>query len=147
MVNLLLKVSVIPNGLEKCMAFTINRNLFFIDSMQFINSSPDELVKNFLEMNFKYLSKKFSGEQLKGVYPYEYMNSFEKFSENKLPDRCEFYISSKGECISEKHYLHAINVCNTLKRKTMGEYHDLYLKTDVLLLADIFEKFIDMCLK
>ena len=75
------------------------------------------------------------------------MYPFEKFSENKLPDRCEFYISSKGDCISKKHYLHAINVCNTWKRKTMGEYYDLYLKTDVLLLADIFEKFIDMCLK
>ena len=57
------KISVTPNGLEKCMAFTINKNLLFIDSMQFINSSTDELVKNFLEMNVKYLSKKFSGEQ------------------------------------------------------------------------------------
>ena len=64
------KISVIPSGLEKCMAFTINKNLLFIGSMQFINSSPDELVKNFLERNFKSLSKKFSGEQLKGVYPY-----------------------------------------------------------------------------
>ena len=75
------KVSVIPNGLEKCMAFTINKNLVFIDSMQFMNSSLDSLVKNLSDNNFKYLSEKFSGELLelvkeKGVYPYEYVDSF-----------------------------------------------------------------------
>ena len=79
------KVSVIPNGLEKYMAFTINRNLVFIDSMQFINSSLDSLVKNLSDNDFKYLSEEFSAEFLKlvkqkGVYPYEYMDSFETFS-------------------------------------------------------------------
>ena len=75
------------------------------------------------------------------------MDSFKKFSEDKLADRCEFYSSLKDECISEKDYLHAINVWNTLKRKTMCNYHDLYLKTDVLLLADIFEKFLNTYLE
>ena len=75
------------------------------------------------------------------------MNSFKKFSDEKLLDRCEFYSSFKDEYVSEKDYLYAINVWNTLKRKAMGDYHDLSLKTDVLLVADIFEKFIDMCLK
>ena len=75
------KVSVIPNGLETYMAFTINRNLIFIDSMQFMNSSLDSLVKNLSENDFKCLSKEFSGEFLelvkqKRVYPYEYMDSF-----------------------------------------------------------------------
>ena len=116
------------------MAFTINKNLVFIDSMQFIN--------------FKYLSEEFSGEQLKlvkqkGVYPYEYMNNFERFLENKLPDKCKFFSSLKDECISEKDYLHASNVWNVFKMNTMGDYHDVYLKTDVLLLADNFEKFIN----
>ena len=64
-----------------------------------------------------------------------------KFSENKLPDKCDFDSPLKGECISDKDYLHAIDVWNTLKRKTMDDYHDLYLKTDV------FEKFINTCLK
>ena len=82
------KVSVIPNGLEKCMAFTIKRNLVFIDSMQFMNSSLDSLVKSFSDNDFKYLSEEFSSEFLElakqdGVYPYEYINSFTKFSENK----------------------------------------------------------------
>ena len=111
------KVSVIPNGLEKYMAFTINRNLVFIDSMQFINSSLDSLVKNLKDEDFKYLSEKISGKYLelvkeKGVYPYEYMNSFKKFSEEKLPDRCEFLSSLKVEYISEKDYERAKNVWN-----------------------------------
>ena len=56
------KISVISNGLEKYMAFTINKNLVFIDSMQFMNSSLDELVKNLSDKVFKYLSQEFSGE-------------------------------------------------------------------------------------
>ena len=59
------KISVIPNWLEKYMTFTVNRNLVFIDSMQFMNSSLDSLVKNLLDNDFKYLSEEFSGELLK----------------------------------------------------------------------------------
>ena len=59
----------------------------------------------------------------------------------------DVFSSLKNACISEKDYLHAINVSNTLKRKAMGDYHNLCLKTDVLLLADVFKKLIDMCLK
>ena len=105
-----LKVNVIPNGLEKYMAFRINKNLVFIDSMQFMNSSLDSLVKNFSGNDFKYLSEKFSGDLLelvkeKGVYSYEYMDSFKKFSEDKLPDKYKCFSSLKNECISEKDYL------------------------------------------
>ena len=60
------------------------------------------------------------------------MNSFEKFSEDKLPDRCKFFTSLKDECISENDYLHAIDVWNVFKMNEMDDYHDLYLKTDVL---------------
>ena len=74
------------------MAFTINRNLVFIDSMQFMNSSLDSLVKNLSDNDFKYLSEELSSKFLglvkqKGVYPYEYLNCFEKFIEDKLPDK------------------------------------------------------------
>ena len=94
------KVSVIPNGSEKYKAFTISKDLVFIDSMQFMNSSLDPLVKNLSDNDFKYLSEEFSGECLKlvkqkGVYPYEYMDSFKTFSENKLPDECKFFSSLK----------------------------------------------------
>ena len=83
------------------MAFTINKNLVFIDSMQFMNSSLDALIKNLSDNDFTYLSEEFSDDLLKlvkqkGVYPYEYMNRFKKFSEDKLPDRCK--ISSPGLC-------------------------------------------------
>ena len=131
------KIIVIPNGLEKCMAFTINRKIVFIDSMQFMKSSPDSLVKNLGDRDFKYLSEEYSGELLglvkeKRVYPYEYMDSFKRFNEDKLPDKCEFFSLLKDKFISEKKYQKAINVWNALKIKTMGEYHDFYLKTDVL---------------
>ena len=142
------KISIIPNGSEKYMAFTINRNFVFIDSMQFMNSSLDSLVKNLPDNDFKYLSEEFSGEFLrlvkqKGVYPNEHMESFKKFFEDKLPDRCKFFNSLKDVCISEKGYLKADNIWNVFKMNTMG---DLNLKTDVLLLADVFEKFINTCL-
>ena len=142
------KVSVIPNGLENYMAFTINTNLIFIDSMQFMNFSLDSLVKNLSDNDFKYLSEEFSGNLLKlvkekGVYPYEYMNSFKKVSENKLPDGCKFFSSLKDKCICEKDYLKANNIWNVFKMNTMGDHHDLHLKTDVLSLADVFEKLIN----
>ena len=123
------KVDVIPNGLEKYMAFIINKSLVFIDRMRFMNSSLDALVKNLTDNDSKNLPQEFNGEQLnlvkqKGVYPYEYMESFKKFSEDKLPDRCEFYsslkdgrINEKDKCISEKDghiseedHLHTVNV-------------------------------------
>ena len=98
------KASVIPNVLEKYMAFTINTTLVFINSMQFMNSSLDSLVKIFSDNDFKYLPKQFSGEFLKlvkqkGVYPYEYMDSFKKLPENMLHNRCKFFSSVKDKCI------------------------------------------------
>ena len=146
-----IKISVTPNGLEKYMAFTINRNLIFIDSMQFMNSSLDSPVKNLGDRDFKYLSEEYSCELLelvkeKGVYPYEYMDSFKKFNEDKLPDNCEFFSSLKDKCISERDYSRAIDVWNVFKMNKISDYHNLYLKTDVLLLADAYEKFIKTCL-
>ena len=128
------------------MAFTINRNSVFIDSMQFMNSSLASLVKNLKDKDFKYLSEEFSGEYLKllkekGLYPYEYMNSFRKFNETELPSKNKFFSSLKDKNISEKDYKKAKNIWNTFKIKTLGEYHDLYLKTDVLLLCDVFENY------
>ena len=97
------------------------------------------------------MSEEFNGEFLKpvkqkGVYPFEYMNSFKKFSENRVSDRCKFFSSLKDKCISEKDYLKADNIWNLLKMNTMGDYHGLYLKIDVLLLVNVFEKFINTCL-
>ena len=116
-----------------------------------MNSSLDSLVRNLSDHNFKKFSKEFSAKSLKlvkqkFVYPYEYVDSFEKFFEDKLLDKCEFFTSLKDRCISEKDYFKAINVWNVFKMNTVDDYHDLYLKADVLLLADVFEKFIKTCL-
>ena len=104
------------------MTFTININLVFIDSMQFMNSSLYSLVNN-SSNDFKYLSEEFSDEFLKlvkqkGMYPYEYMNNFKKFSKDKLPDRCKFFSFLKYVCISEKDYLKANNM---FKMNTMSD--------------------------
>ena len=149
--NFDLRLDVISNGLEKHMALIINRNLVFIGSMQFISSSLDSLVKNLVDEDFKYLSEGFKGECLKlvkqkGVYPYEYVNSFKKFKDTGLPSKDKFFSSLKNEDISEKDSEKAKDVWNTFKIKTLGMYHDHYLKTDVLLLCDVFEKFINACL-
>ena len=107
-------VSVIPNGLEKYMAFTINKNLVFIDSKQFMNSSLEELTINLSYNDFEYLSQELNPEQLKlakqkRVYFYKYM-VFEKFSEDKLPDKKHFYKSLKNKHIKQKDYLHAVKI-------------------------------------
>ena len=64
-----------------------------------------------------------------------------------MPDRCKLYGSLKDKCIRKKNYLDAINAWNILGRKTMGDYHILYFKTEVLLLADVFEKFVNKCFR
>ena len=107
------------------MAFTINKNLVFIDSMQLMNSSLDSLVKNLISEDFKYLSEEFSGEKLKlvkqkGIYPYQYMSSFKRFNEEKLPDKSKFFSSLKDNCISKEDYDRAIKVWNVFKIKTLG---------------------------
>ena len=147
------KVSVISNRLENCMSFTVNKNLVFIDSMQFLNLSLDKLVKNLNDKDFKYLSEEFSGEQVKlvnekGIYPYEYMNSFKRFNDDGLHNKSKFFSSLKDSGVNEKEYKKAVNVWKykAFKIKNRGEYHDLYLKTDVLLLVDVFEKFVETCL-
>ena len=82
----------------------------------------------------------------KGLYPYEYMDSFEKFFEGRLPDKSDFFSSLKDRCIIKKDYFKAINVWNVFKMNTMGDYHSLYLKAYVLLLTDMFEKLIITCM-
>ena len=122
-------VDVTPNGLEKYMAFIVNRNIAFIDSMQFMDSSLDSLVKNLVDKDFVYLTKEFEGEYLKvvkkkGIYPYEYMNSFRKFDETNLPSKDKFFSSLKDESISKEDYERAENVWNIFDIKNFGEYHN-----------------------
>ena len=146
-----MNINAIPNNIEKYMAFMVGNHLTFIDSFQFMSSSLDKLVDNLPRESLKYTSQEFKGEKLdlmarKGVYPYDYMDSFDKFKE-KLPTKEDFYSILNNEHITDEDYKHALNVWKTFKISNMGEYHDLYLKSDILLLADIFENFRRSCLK
>ena len=81
----------------------------------------------------------------KDVYLYEYMDSWERFNETSLPDKYYFYSELNLEDISDKDYLHSQKVFEEFCTD-MGEYHDLYVQTDTLLLAGVFEKFRETCI-
>ena len=83
----------------------------------------------------------------KGVYPYEYIDGWDKFNEKIIPSKELFYSNLTLENISETDYAHANNVFKKFNIKNLGEYHDLYVRSDTLLLADIFENFRQSCLK
>ena len=141
-----LNIDVIASNAEKYITFKIGKHLKFIDSYQFMASPLANLAKTLPAEKYIYTSEAFSGERLdlmkaKGVYPYDYMDSFQKFSQTQLPKRDDFYSLLTDEEISEEEYAHAQKVWETFGIENMGQYHDLYLKSDVLLLADIFENF------
>ena len=141
-----LNINAIPNNMEKYMAFMLGNHLTFIDSFQFMSSSLDRLVSNLPKDDLIYTSKVFKGKRLnlmsqKGVYPYDFMDSFEKLNQTELPTKDEFYSVLNDQHITDDEYDHAKKVWKTFKIKTMGEYHDLYLGSDVLLLTDVFENF------
>ena len=147
-----MNINAIPNNMEKYMAFMLGNHLTFIDSFQFMSSSLDKLVSNLPRESLKYTSKEFQDKKLellsqKGVYPYDYVDSFEKFNEPQLPIKKYFYSILNNQHITDKDYHHAQNVWKTFNIKTMGDYHDLYLKSDILLLADVFENFRKTCLE
>ena len=83
----------------------------------------------------------------KGVYPYEYMDNWERFNETSLPNKESFYSNLNMENIEDIDYRHGNNVFKRFKLKNLGEYHDLYEQSDTLLLADVFENFRNTCLK
>ena len=145
-------INAIPNNMEKYMAFMLGNHLTFIDSFQFMSSSLDKLVSNLPEEALKYTNKIFQKEKFnlmtrKGIYPYDFMDSFEKFNKTELPTKEEFYSILNNEHITDEDYSHAQNVWTTFQLQTMGEYHNLYLKSDILLLADVFENFRKTCLQ
>ena len=162
-------IKCIPNNEEKYITFTktiitgqyTNKkgedknktfDIVFKDSLKFMRSSIGALVNNLPKNGFKNISKYYTPEQLelikqKGFYPYEFMDTEEKFNDTKLPPQKAFYSKLSGKGITEKNYKHACNVWNTFKMKTFKDYHKLYNETDVLLLADVFENFRNLCLK
>ena len=83
----------------------------------------------------------------KGVYPYEYMDSWENFNETSLPSKDDFYSNLNMEDIDDIDYRHGNNVFKGFKLENLGDYNDLYVQSDTLLLADVFNNFRDMCIK
>ena len=120
---------------------------------RYLKKISEEIIKE-LTTNFKNTYRFSNGEigkflllLRKGVYPYEYMDDWDRFDEEKLPDKRDFYSSLNMEEISEIDYRHAKKVFNKFNIKHLGEYHDLYVQSDTLLLADVFENFRNICLK
>ena len=168
-----LKIKCIPNNNEKyisfslefelkrikkwdfekkdCIEIVLKHEIRFLDSFKFTLAGLESLVKNLSLEDMKETTQ-FFGEKIdlvsrKGIYPYEYMDDFEKFKKQSLPKKTSFFSRLKQEKVSEKDFEHAQKVWREFKLKNMGEYHDLYLKTDVLLLADVMENFRKLCEK
>ena len=116
--------------------------------MNFLQQSLEKLVETTPKEELR-ITKNFAKEEnliyKKGIYPYEYIDSYEKFEEKNLPEKEKFYSKLNEKHITEEEYEHAKKVWEKYECKTIGDYHDLYLKTDVSLLADVFEIFRKTC--
>ena len=162
------KINCIPKTEEKYISFSkeiivdefvnkegkviqVKKQLRFIDSFKFMQQSLANLVNNLQEEDFKILKRFFPCEKerkllrRKGVFPYDWSDSLKKLYEKNLPLIEEFHSKLNDENISDEDYEHAKDIWNMFKMKSMRDYHDLYLKTDVILLADVFENFSKVC--
>ncbi|XP_065653011.1 uncharacterized protein LOC136080322 [Hydra vulgaris] len=162
------KLSRIPNNEEKYISFSreikvdeyikegkkfeVKRELRFLDSYRFEPFSLDALSKNLAKDQCKNIGKLYSGKHLdlllkKSIYPYDWVDSVDKFNETQLPPKELFFSKLNDEDISDDDYSHAQNVWNEFNCKTFRDYHDLYNVSDVLLLADVFVNFREVCMK
>ena len=108
-----------------------------------------ELIKRFAN-TYEFCNKnlnKFILFLRKGVYSYEYMDNWERFDETSLPNKESFYSNLNMENIDDIDYRHGNNVFKIFKLKNLGEHHDLYVQSDTLLLAEVFENFRNNCTK
>ena len=127
-------------------------DLRFIDSIKFMSSSLDSLVNNLARGGNNFFGfNEYNERQCellirKEIYPYEYMDSWDRFEETELPPKDSFYSSLSKSGVSKTDYKHALKVWREFGINNMGEYHNLYLKTDVILLANVFEAFRNVCL-
>ena len=128
--------------------------LRFIDSFKFMSSSLDSLVNNLAHRgNYHFFGfEEYNENQYKllthkGIYLYEYVTDWDKFKETKLPSREAFYSKRNMSGVGNEDYEHVNRVWKEFGLKDLGAYHNLYLKTDVILLANVFEAFKKVCLK
>ena len=152
-------IQVIPKTSEKYMSIIVNRNIVFLDSNQFYKGKLDNHASHLNNEDFKHLLSEFPIDKLeilkrKDAYPYEWVDSYKKFIYPRLPPKESFYSSiddgkrGKGDGhISNNQYLHLKLAWKEFGFKTFRDFHNHYLKKDVLLLADVSEKFISPSLK
>ena len=109
-----------------------------------------EKLKNLFKKTFKFFDNEINKFILllrKSFYPYEYMDGWEKFNEEALTEKEEFYSNLNMEDVTDADYMDAKRVCKVFEIKNFGENHDLYLKSDTLLSVDVLENFRKICLK
>ncbi|KAL6419522.1 hypothetical protein ACFW04_013781 [Cataglyphis niger] len=129
--------------------------LRFVDFFKFLRASLEKLM-SYLDKNELKIARSefpdlndddFEFFTRKDVFPYEYVDDINKLREIRLPSREAFYSSLSGDIVSDSNYVHAIKVWERFRVETLGNYSDLYLKTDVLLFADVFENFRATCMR
>ena len=143
------KLDLLSRTTENYIAITYGTyysKLVFLDSYRFLQKSLADVAKSMIPEDFKITNEYFEKDKCKlitrkGVYPYEYVDSLERWKETELPPYESFYSTLTQQNISTDDYEHAQNVWKVFECETLGDYHDLYLKADVLILADAFEKF------
>ncbi len=155
------------NGKEKVKEEKLCLEMRFLDSIKFMRDSLDSLAKTLGKDQFGTLTSQMLPQipketmggkkhdrteslnllKQKGVFPYEYMTDFSKLSATSLPPKDAFYSQLNKSGISDEDYVHAYRVWKAFNCETMKDYHDLYLRTDVLLLADIMTEFRRVCKK
>ena len=145
------KVRVIPQDMEKYLSLTVGQ-LKFIDSLQFTNQSLDSLVDTLDNGEFRYFVESFTTSHFnlarrKCVYPYDYMDSVERFEETALPSQDAFFNKLSGSSCLDSEYTHATRMWDAFGCETIADYHNVYLQLDVFLLADFFEQFHRTCLE
>lgn len=165
-------INVIPINSENYISFTkkisiqkfdektkkyYSKSIFFrfIDSFRFMANSLSELVSYLPQDKFRILTTQFpdlsqnkiSLLKKKGIFPYDYVDSMKKLESNTLPEKKHFFSKLIGSHISDDDYEHAQMIWKSFRIRNMREYSELYLKTDVLLLADVFENFRSSCLE
>lgn len=152
-------ISCIPLNKERYISVSKTLHTFdnrtielrFLDSLRFMPSSIDSLTKDLTPSDFKLIRSNFPIEEefklltRKGVFPYDHVKTWESLEEKTLPPQECFKNKLTGEACSDSEYNHAKKVWTVFKCQTLSDYMELYLKTDVLLLADIFENFKIIC--
>ena len=137
------ELSCIAINMEKYITFFMD-DLGFIDSLNFLQGNLDSLVSAKEDLK---IAATLGSELLyrKGIYPYEYMDSWERFEETSLPEKERFHSNLTEGHITEEEYEQAKKVWEECECQTLGDHHDLYVETDEALLADVYENFRNLC--